>query len=294
MMAVIDQSIASMPKHDPSGSIISTDGATIGYRQLGHGPGIVVLHGAASTGYHHMQLAKALAGTFTIYLVDRGRGLSSPFGKNYSVQTEVENLNAVLNKTGAHNVFGVSSGAIIALQAALSLPSILKVAIYEPPLLIQDPAAVLAQFDREMAQGNLAAAMVIVMKAAQMGPPVFNYIPNWLLEQLTMMMMAGEEKNPQGEYLTMRVLAPTLHDDSQLVAEMSGKQGNFKSIRAEILLLGGSKSPAYLKAGLDDLEVILPQAKRVEFPGLGHAASWNSDRGGRPEPVAKELRRFFA
>jgi pimeloyl-ACP methyl ester carboxylesterase len=292
-MAVKNQSTVAMSARYTTDSVISEDSTPMGYRQLGHGPGVVVLHGAASSGYNHTQLAEALADTFTLYLPDRGRGLSGPFGKDYSVQTEVENLDALLTKTGAHNVFGVSSGAIIALQAALTLPAIHNLAIYEPPLLVQDPAAVLTRFDKEMAQGHEAAALVAVMKAAQMGPPIFNYLPNWLLVLLTKMMMAGEDQNPQGEYVTMRKLAPTLHDDSQLIVEMSGRLESFKGIQANVLLLGGSQSLAYLRHGLDTLEKVLPVAQRIEFPGLGHAASWNTDRGGQPEPVAEALRRFF-
>jgi len=75
---------------------------------------------------------------------------------------------------------------------------------------------------------------------------------------------------------------------------MSGKLESFRNVGAEVLLLGGSKSPAYLKAALDALEKVLPHVRRVEFPGLDHAASWNTDRGGKPEPVAQALRRFFA
>ena len=69
--------------------------------------------------------------------------------------------------------------------------------------------------------------------------------------------------------------------------------GLFARRGADVLLLGGSKSPAYLKAALDALERVLPHARRVEFPGLGHEASGNSDRRGQPERVAQELRRFF-
>jgi len=58
-------------------------------------------------------------------------------------------------------------------------------------------------------------------------------------------------------------------------------------------LLGGSKSPAYLKAGLDALEKVLPHVTRVELPGLGHGATGNTDRGGRPERAAAVLRQFF-
>jgi hypothetical protein len=145
-----------------------------------------------------------------------------------------------------------------------------------------------------MAQGKVAAALITGMKGAQMGPPIFNFIPRWLLERLTGRFMASEEKKAKGDYVPMRVLAPTLHDDFQLVVEMSGKLESFAPIRAEVLLLGGSKSPAYLKAALDTLEKILPHARRIEFAGLDHAASWNSDIGGQPEQVAQELRRFFA
>ncbi len=82
-----------------------------------------------------MQLAEALADSFTIYLPDRrGRGLSGPYGKEYSVQEDVDDLDALLTKTGAHYVFGVSSGGIICLEAALKLPAIQKAAVYEPPL----------------------------------------------------------------------------------------------------------------------------------------------------------------
>ncbi len=64
--------------------------------------------------------------------------------------------------------------------------------------------------------------------------------------------------------------------------------------RTEVLLLGGSKSPAYLKSALDALEKVLPYASRIDFPGLDHAAAVNADRGGKPDPVAQALRGFFA
>lgn len=275
----------------------SKDGTTLGYRQFGDGPGVVLLHGTMSTGQNHTQLAEALADAFTVIVPDRrGRGLSGQPSGEYSLQTEVDDLDALLTQTGVHQVFGVSSGAIIALQAALKLSAIHKVAVYEPPLFMSSsvPEAVLSRYDREMAQGKVVTALITGMKGAQMGPPIFNLMPRWLLERLTARYMASEEKKAKGDYTPMRVLAPTLHNDFQLVVEMSGKLESFGSIRAEVLLLGGSKSPAYLKAALDALEKILPHARRVEFPGLDHAASWNSDIGGQPDPVAQELRRFFA
>jgi pimeloyl-ACP methyl ester carboxylesterase len=153
---------------------------------------------------------------------------------------------------------------------------------------------VLTRFDQEMAQGKVAAALITAMKGAQMGPPIFNAMPRWLAERLTSAFMASEERKDSGGYIPMRALAPTMHYDFQLVAEMNGRRDAFRAIRADVLLLGGSKSPAFLKAALDGLEKTLPGARRVELQGLDHAASWNTDRGGHPEPVAEVLRRFFA
>ena len=205
-------------------------------------------------------------------------------------------MDALLTKTGAHSVFGVSSGAIIWLNAALTLPAIHKAAIFEPPLLVNGsaPIAGLTRFDREIAQGKVAAALITGMKETQMGPPMLNLMPRWQLERLTTMMLASEEKKAGPDDITMRMLAPTLHYDFQLVIEMDGALERFGALPADVLLLGGSKSPAYLKAALDGLEKVLPDVTRVEFPGLGHEASGNTDRRGQPERVAQELRRFFA
>ena len=290
------QATVAEPGHDITGFVTSKDGTSIGYRQLGQGPGVIVLHGAMESGLSHLQLAEALASGLTVYLPDRrGRGLSGPYGKDHGIEKDVEDMNALLTKTGAHFVFGVSSGAIICLEAALTLPAIQKAAIFEPPLMVNGPApwAWLTRFDQEIAQGKVAAAMITGMKGAQMGPPMLNAMPRWLLERLTTMMMASEDKKAGRDDVTMRMLAPTLHYDFQLVIEEDGALERFRALRADVLLLGGSKSPAYLKAAVDALEKVLPRVRRVEFPGLGHEASGNRDRRGQPERVAAELRRFF-
>lgn len=279
------------------GSVTSADGTSIGYRRLGQGPGVLLLHGAMESAQSHIQLATALADSFTVYLPDRrGRGLSGPYPGDYGIRTEIEDMRALLAGTGARNVFGVSSGGIVCLHAALALSSIDKAAIFEPPLFLDPatPAALLARFDRELSEGRLAAALVTGMKGAQMGPAIFNAIPRRLLERLTTMAMAQDDKNRTEAYVPMRALAPTLRYDFQLVADASGSQEHFRAMRTRTLLLGGGKSPAYLKRALDALQQVLPDAARVEFPRLNHAASGNADRGGRPERVAQELRTFFS
>jgi pimeloyl-ACP methyl ester carboxylesterase len=220
---------------------------------------------------------------------------SGGYGDDYSVQQEVEDLDALLTESDAHRVFGVSSGAIIALQAALAVPSIHQVAVFEPPLPINGSLSTtaLTRLDRELAEGNIAAALVTGMKAAQMGPPIFNALPRWLLELLTKLMMAGEARNASADAVSFRALAPTLHYDFQLVAESERTLDSFRAIRAELLLLGGSKSPTYLRVAVDALAKVRPDAKRIEFPGANHGASGNSNRGGQPARVAQELRAFF-
>jgi pimeloyl-ACP methyl ester carboxylesterase len=118
-----------------TGTVSSRDGTTIGYRRFGTGPGVILLHGGMQSGQSFTKLAAALSGVFTVYLPDRrGRGMSGPFTDDHGIATEVEDLQALLRATGARNVFGLSAGAVIALQTALSGPEITRLALYEPPL----------------------------------------------------------------------------------------------------------------------------------------------------------------
>lgn len=296
---VEDQSKLTSGQRYATDFVTSKDGTRIEYRQLGQGPGVVVLHGAMESAASHMKLAEGLAVEFTVYLPERrGHQLGIPFVRAYSMQKEVQDLEALLAKTGTSNVFGVSSGGLICLQAALNLPSIQKIALYEPALIVNgsDSTKFLPRYDKEITQGKIAAALITGMKGAQLGPPVFNVMPRWLLELITATTIKQEEKERNGN-VTMRELAPTLHYDFQLVAEMAEKVESFKAIRAEVVLLGGSKSPAWLKAALDALAKTLPGAKRIEFPGLDHGGSSDissTNRFGQPEKVVPELRHFFA
>jgi pimeloyl-ACP methyl ester carboxylesterase len=289
-------SSTAAPTTIATGTVTSKDGTTIGYRQVGGGPGVVLVHGAMESGQSHRQLAQALADAFTVTMLDRrGRGLSGPYGPGYRVHKDVEDLEAVLTQAGAHMLFGVSSGGVIALEAALRLPAIHKVAVFEPALIINGSpsTAFLARYDQEMAQGKLAAALVTGMLGSQMGPAIFNAIPRWLLERLTASAMASQDKKAQAGDVTMRQLAPTLHYDFQLIPESDGALERFRAIAAQVLLLGGSASPAYLKTAMNALAQVFPRAKRIEFPGLGHGASGPTDRGGQPERIAQPLREFF-
>src|SRR5260370_38445416 len=112
------------------------------------------------------------------------------------------------------------------------------------------------------------------------------------------MMIASEDKKAKGDDVTMRMLAPTLHYDFQLVIESEGALESFRAIRAEVLLLGGSTSPAFLKVALDALEKAFPPAKPIESPGTGHRGTGNTNSNtnssGQPDRAATDLRPLLA
>ncbi|GAA3192670.1 alpha/beta fold hydrolase [Nonomuraea roseoviolacea] len=276
--------------------VTSADGTTIAYRALGSGPGVVLLHGMMQSGPSNIELARALAGTHTCYVPDRrGRGASGPRRPGHSARSDVEDVCALLDATGARDVIGVSAGAIIALLTALSRPDVRRVVAFEPPLGLDgagDPDWI-ARFDREIAEGRIEAALVTGMLAARLGPPGAGLMPRRLLERLTTAFIARQERDGDGEEPGFRELAPTIRHDGLLVAETADLVPRLRELGAEVLLLGGTRSPAYLKRALTALEGVLPHARRVVLKGVGHEATGNAAARGKPELVAREIGRFL-
>ena len=276
----------------------SADGTKIGYRTLGGGPDVVLLHGSMETADSHMGMARSLAGRFTVHLPDRrGRGMSGPYPAAFGMRTEVEDLAAVLAQTGASSVFGVSSGGLIVLEAARVLPDIRKVAVYEPALIQQGTACTswLPRYDREMAQGKVAAALVTSMAGLRLGPPA--WFPRGLLTAATKAMMRSEDKKAAPGDPAMRALAPPLHYEDLLLTEMTGRIATFAGVTAHVLLLTAGKGLSWLRPGFGALAATLPHVTRHEFPGLDHGGSGDRSRtnpGGKPEIVAAKVGQFFA
>ncbi len=275
-----------------TGSITSADGTTIGYRQIGSGPGILLLPGGLQASQHYMRMATALSDAFTVYVVDRrGRGLSGPHGNQYSMTRECEDVDALLAQTGTHFVFGHSSSGLIALQAALTLPSIRKVAIYEPALSLHGSISTswIPRFDREIAEGKPASALITFIKADNL-----SRLPRWLLLPILKWYIRRGQQTLSPNDISMEALIPTQRFDGLLVKEMDGSLETFAGIQADVLLLGGTKSPAFLRDILDALDHTLPQVERIEYPALDHSGP-NQSRPNQkgPERIADDLRTFF-
>jgi len=287
------------------GYVTSKDGNVIGYRQMGSGPGIILLHGGAKGSQSLMQLGMALSDDFTVYIPDRrGRGLSGPFGDNYGLQREVEDMDALLKKTGALYVFGTATGGIIALQSALYLPAIHKAVLYEPPFYVNETEMnnfndIGKRYDQYVAEGKLSMAMVTSSEIAtkvsgdELEPPYqwVKYMPNIIMRLIFRIIIEVDARNVKGDDVTLKDLIPTFHNDVVLVNETKGTIENFKDVSAEVLLLNGSKTFLFLKHIIDALNEVLPHVKRVEIQGIDHAAA--EDTTGKPEIVADEIKRFF-
>jgi pimeloyl-ACP methyl ester carboxylesterase len=284
-----------------SGSVVSEDGTPIGFLRIGDGPAVVLIHGSNESARSHTQLALALADAFTVYLPDRrGRGLSGAHRAEHSIRSEVQDLKAVLAESNASRVFGVSVGALIALEAARTLPAIRQIAAYEPALLAQPDryTAWVCRFDEEMAQGDTAAALVTSLYGLDLAPTVMKVTPRPLLKALTEQAMRSEDKKASNDTVTMRKVAPTLRYEGLLLAEMAGTAGSFANVDADVLFIGGSmKRPAFIRPAFETLAQTLPHNRCVLIPGLGHGGSSDvgpANRGGQPQRVAPVIRSFFA
>jgi pimeloyl-ACP methyl ester carboxylesterase len=278
------------------GAVESRDGTRIGYWKTGRGPAVVLVHGSMESSRSHTLLAQALADEFTVYLLDRrGRGLSGPHRPDHCARTEVEDVEAVLAVDGAEFAFGVSAGGAVVMEAARTLPVLRKVAVYEPALVMEGEShrVWLARFDEEIARGDIPGAMVTSMFGLQLAPPFLKVLPRRLLTRITEKMLVKEEREIGADAITMRMLAPTIHQEGALIAELAGTFDAYREVSAEVLLMGGRKGLAALKPWRDTLEEALLHCRRIEFDGLDHGAS--SDPGGtNPRGSAQAVERIAA
>jgi pimeloyl-ACP methyl ester carboxylesterase len=132
-------------------NVTSCDGTRIAYDYVGNGPPLVIVGAAGRSPY--APLAALLARHFTVYSYDhRGHG-GSGYTLPYGVEREYEDLAALLDEiAAAASVYGVASGAILALNGvAYGLP-VCRLAIWNSAA---DPTAA------DMAKPDLLAAVTV-------------------------------------------------------------------------------------------------------------------------------------
>lgn len=122
------------------GKVISKDGTSIAFDTLGHGPALILAGGSFEQRAMDSETAQLaaqpiLSNHFTVFHYDRrGRGDSTDT-QPYAVEREVEDIEALINEAGGSAfVSGISSGAVLAMEAAIKLGhKVKKLAVYEAP-----------------------------------------------------------------------------------------------------------------------------------------------------------------
>ncbi|WP_018685130.1 alpha/beta fold hydrolase [Actinokineospora enzanensis] len=241
----------------------SADGTTIAFDRVGSGPPVVFVSGAVQ--YRAIdpvgaELAGRLADRFTVITYDRrGRGESGDDGP-YAVEREVEDLAALLASTGPARVFGESSGAVLALEAAARGLPITALVGYEPPFVVSGqalPDDFAARFDALIADDRRADAFRLFMiEAAGLPPEAADGIaddPMWpLLRPVTHTIAYDRE-----------IMGDTQRGD---VAALS----RFAGITVPTLVLDGGDSPADQREVTQALMEVLPNARGRTVPGQNH------------------------
>ncbi|MEN1986132.1 alpha/beta fold hydrolase [Paenibacillus hubeiensis] len=264
-------------------TIISRDGTNIAYDKMGQGPALILVAGAFSYRKFpgQVQLAKELSDQFTVYNYDRrGRGDSGD-GERYAIEREIQDLEALIEEAGGKAyVWGLSSGAVLAMKAAENGAKITKLALHEPPFIVNasdrtPPVDFLDQVARLIAEEKRAEAIKYFMTQG-MGAPAF------VVSMMRMM---------PGVWANLMSVAHTLPYDAQLMqGYMSGKSlpAHFgKKITQPSLVLEGIESPSALRSGAHALASILPNGELRSKKGLGHTKKLNAKR------IASELKAFF-
>jgi pimeloyl-ACP methyl ester carboxylesterase len=242
---------------------ISKDGTTLAYDVYGSGPPLVSITGATCFRNFKPVLddARKFASSFTVYNYDRrGRGDSTDT-QPYSVEKEVEDIEAIVDAAGgtAH-IYGHSSGAVLALEAAVHLKDkLLKIVIYDPPYV--HDATEKAQYSelgqkvsKLLAGGKNSQAIRIFL--TQIGMP---RIFVWMLPLFP-------------EWKTMVALAPTLAYDIALTDDLPPLK-RMSQIAVPTHIIVGEKSPASINQVAKQLATAIPNATFDQLAGQNHMVS---------------------
>ncbi|HEX4677803.1 MAG TPA: alpha/beta hydrolase [Gaiellaceae bacterium] len=242
--------------------VLSRDNTVIAYDRVGEGPSLVIVEGAlvaGRTNHTAGQLAEALASRFTVYTYDRrGRGDSGDTGP-YSVALELDDLDAVISEGGGEAfVFGVSAGAVLALDAAARGSAIKKLAVYGAPFIVDDsrppvPNDYLARLNERLAANRRGDAVELFFAEA-IGMPAER--------------IAGMRSQPF--WVGLERVAHTLAYDGAILGDTtSGRplpSARWSRITVPTLVIDGGASDTFIHTAAEALANNLAQARRLTLP----------------------------
>jgi pimeloyl-ACP methyl ester carboxylesterase len=255
----------------------SADGTRIAY--VAHGSGLpLVLVGGAFCDHRAraagLPLSRALDSNLRVVSFDRrGRGESSD-APPYAVAREVEDLRAVIAALGdSAMVYGHSSGAVLALEAAASGVPITRLALYEPPLVFAEarapmPVDLVEQLQALTAEGKRSEAAELFLTRA-VGVPA----------------PGVERMKASPAWPSLTGLAHTLSYDATLTRDPATILARGRAVKVPTLVMAGEKSEAWMRSGVERLAAAIPGARHVILPGQTHDV--------QAEPLARLLLDFF-
>ena len=257
-------------------TVSSADGTVIAYERTGSGPALVLVDGALChrAAGPMRPLAALLRERFTVHTYDRrGRGESSDT-MPYAVAREVEDLQALIGEAGGEAyVYGISSGAALALAAAAAGLPITKLALYEPPFMaeVEDGARIKEYTER---LGEL-------LDAGRAGDAVELFMTNVGVPAPA---VAGIRAQPG--WAALEAIAPTLAYDDQVLGDGGVPRDLAGAITIPALVLAGAASPQSLQQAAKATADALPAAGHRTLDGQTHDVA--------PDALAPVLAAFFA
>jgi pimeloyl-ACP methyl ester carboxylesterase len=261
-----------------TGLVTSRDGTRIAYETVGaSGPSVILIDGAfCSRAMGPMpRLARELAarGLRAITYDRRARGDSTDT-KPYAIDREVEDINALIWAAGGRaHLYGVSSGAALALAAASTSMPVEKLALFEPPYMVGPHArelpanhtATLAQMIEQDRHGDAVKFyMCDIIGMPRFLPFVFRFTPMWR---------------------KLRAVAPSLPYDSAIMGTFELPAARAAAIRVPTLVLNGEKTWPVLRDAAAAIGAAIPGARRHTLAGQSHNVAASA--------VAPVLESFF-
>lgn len=246
-------------------TLTSRDGTAIACTRTRDGPPVVLVDGAFGSRAFgpNGAIAELLAQHRTVWTYDRrGRGESGDTAP-YAVAREVEDLQAVVDAAGGRAaVFGISSDAALALEAARCGLPVTRLALFEAPFVVDDsrpriPEDYLQQLDALVAADRRADAVRLFMVEAVGLPKVFvslmRLMPAWS---------------------ALKKAAHTVPYDARVLGDTGAGRplpaGRWASVTAPTLVLVGGKSPTWMQHGMRALAAAVPGAELRTLAGQTH------------------------
>lgn len=254
--------------------VTSKDGTRIAFDRVGDGPGVILVAGAfqfRAFDEPTVELAGQLAEEgFTVINYDRrGRGESGPTGAG-SLEREVDDVAALVEHVGGSAaLYGSSSGAAIALWAAAYGVGVSALALWEPPLsLDEDGVEFAAELQQVIDSGDHERAVEFFMR---------DMPPEWL---------EGSKASPA--WPVMVGIAPSLAGDAAAMARSQAGEpwsDRWGSVKMPTLVLTGEQTLPIFPPAAEALVAALPNARHETIAAADH--SW------QPEVMTRVLAEFL-